>query len=446
MASKYTKIPKSVDDLKGFLEYYRDDYSRAANSIKEGEGWSIRFYAREVYSIIYNLHAHLYDDGGLYPLLLNDNPVADAEIVNRIENIYKQFEPKTKVFDRILAKKPAEEKVLSMSEGIVYELLTSALLKIHEVLELVAQELNVGLSNEARPATDDAVTSQPQALAYYQSAASDYLIAIVTVTDEEMSAVRANIRLSMLKLKPGDYDSSVYYSGTLDCNPALKFIVAQAPHQGVPSASALVTKLVLKFQPKMVVMLGHAAGNKNLLSKLKLGHILVAEESVNYNQIHYLQKKDESGENVYVKKDKKNTIEIEPYFKAKLKNFYATPGVLAAVRDSYVNKDYFEKLEVHCGKIITGDALMSSEDRFNELATENPGTVGLDMETYGVYYAAKYTLHKEKPYFVAIKSVSDYGSHQPKFQSNQTVLERQQYACHTSVKFFVDFCCQNDLP
>ena len=450
MAGKYTKIPKSIYDIKSFLEYNYDEYTEAAKHIRQGEGWNVKEYADEVFDIIYNLQANFYEESGLYHLLQKENPASDKEIISKIQNIYNQFEPQNLVFDKIIAKKPANEKVLGLAEGIVHELLYKALLKLSEVLELIDQELNPKAKKPRIPAKLNIKSKSATLNRAKISNIIDfeiYNIAIITVTDEEMSAVKTNIpNLKMIQSDALDDDSGVYYSGTLECNPKVRFIVAQAPHQGIPSASSLTTKIVLKFKPRLVAMLGHAAGNKNLISSLKLGHILIAEEAVNYNQIHYIQKKISSGENEFVKKDKKNVIDIEHYFKSKLKDFYTTPGILDSIRDSYPNKNYFEQIDIHIGKIVTGDSLMSSQARFDEIISDNPNTIGLDMETYGVYYAAKHTLHSNKPFFVAIKSVSDFGSHQTKFEINQTTSERQKYACHTSVKFFIDFCCTNNLP
>lgn len=422
MASKFTKIPRAIEEFKLFLKYNDEEYEDAFKYIKKSEGWNIPYYDDEIYSIVSNLYHNLYEE--IYPKLVENNPCSDTEIINSFKGTLILFEQEYSVFEKIINKKREnkEDEILGLIEGQVHTLIYKAILKLQEIIQL-SEEDNIRYGK----------TSQSN---------NNYLIGIITATSEEFKVVKSKLN-NVTQLPTSNDDSQVYYDGIIQKDDKrIKVILTQSHHQGTAAASTTTTKLIFRFKPNLVVMLGHAAGNKNLLNLLNLGDILICSESVNYDQVIVTQKNAEIKE-----KDKKVTIEPDATLLRLIEDFASEQSVLCSIKESSRIKSFFSHpLKYKLGKLISGDALVRSEEWFTQVISDNSGTIGLDMETYGVYYSAKYSVFKDKPDFISIKSVSDFGSHKNYFSEElKHPQNRVAYAIHTSVEFFFRFAIEN-LP
>jgi nucleoside phosphorylase len=218
-------------------------------------------------------------------------------------------------------------------------------------------------------------------------------------------------------------------------------------HQGTASAATLTTKLVLSYSPNFVAMLGHAAGNRNLASGLKVGDIMLAETSVDYDQVSILTRKMADGEQETIEKDRKHVITADGTLVDAIIQFATQTDILNKIKDGYPSEDLFtHSLNLKPGKLISGNALIRSEEWFQKMINENTGTIGLDMETHGFYYAAQNTVFKNKPLFISLKSVSDYGSERHDYnKAIKSHIIRINYATYTSANFLFHFAI-NCLP
>ncbi len=294
MASKHTRIKRAIEEFKNFLEYYAVEYGDAYKNIRPGQGWRIDYFEDDIYDLINNIYENLYD--GLYPKLFEDNPATDEEILNQFKSILDYFEKSNTLFQKIIER--SDEKVLSLVESIVHDLVSKATYKLREVISLAEDDLK-----NFRTTTSDLKVEKTE---------QDLLIGIVTATITEHNSV-----LSLLK----DYnissfdekDSNTYYEGFFEKNgKKIKVVLTKTHHQGIPAASTTTTKLILKYNPKVIFMVGHQAGNKNLKSSHKLGHILIGEESVDYQQNEIIQK---NGDEIVIKeRDRKRSIHIKSWW------------------------------------------------------------------------------------------------------------------------------------
>lgn len=87
-------------------------------------------------------------------------------------------------------------------------------------------------------------------------------------------------------------DSQIYQRGTINGKAGVKLnvIFTQLHFQGIASASNTTTKIILAFKPKLIVMVGHAAGNKNLKRDLSIGDILICKEAIDYDSVILIDK------------------------------------------------------------------------------------------------------------------------------------------------------------
>lgn len=258
-----------------------------------------------------------------------------------------------------------------------------------------------------------------------------YEIVILTANIDEFESLKLildNVKQTIFNKN----DSSIYYTGEIKAGERICKVVLPFPYaMGIEAASALTTKVISTFRPKHIFMAGSCAGNKNVV---KIGDIIVAEKSLNYHGIVAIEKKDESAD----KKFMHNIGSINGNLKNKLELF-SKSSALKRVKSTYSEKDKIENpLSCHVGLLVTGSTLVRSNKIIDDINSTYLGVKGLDMETYGVYYASTQVFKDYAPNFVSIKAVSDFGD-----DSNHklSAKERKEYALHTSstaLKIFIN--------
>lgn len=435
MASKHTKIPRAIAEFKRFLDYNHSAYYEASKHINSHGGWRIPYYSRDIFRLVANLEGNLYES--LYPKLTEENPASDEEIMQSFRALLKQFTEDSQVFERIIARKKekGDEVYLTDAEGITHELVYKAIYKLQEVIQLAEEDL---INSRKEVKEGQTQLKEP-------TNSDQYLIGIVTATTAEFQAVKNKLTGSS-RLPTFPDDSQIYYDGVFaGNNKRINVILTQCHHQGTAAASTTTTKLVLRYKPNLVVMLGHAAGNKKLLKTLNLGDLLICSEAVDYDQVTVIQSK--GAKQKIKEKDRKVSVPADSTLISLLDQFASSGAMLSAIKQRFTGCNLFaHTLSYKVGKIISGDALVRSEKWFEKIIQDNTGAIGLDMETYGVYYSSLHTLFKNKPLFISIKSVSDFGSNNSRYpQGLESPEVRVPYAIHTSVEFFFEFAIHN-LP
>lgn len=249
-----------------------------------------------------------------------------------------------------------------------------------------------------------------------------YDIAILTANIDEFDSVK-NILDDFNRVISNENDSTLYYSGKITTTSKIYKVIVPLPYaMGVEASSALTTKVISTFRPKYLFMCGICAGNKAVV---KIGDIIIAEKSLNYHSIVNIERKDST-------KDKKlmhHISSINGNLKSQLE-LLSRSKLIADIYSAYPNKNHLESnLRCHLGLLVTGSSLVRSSKAMEEINGTYPGVKGLDMETYGFYYASTQVFKDYAPNFVSIKAVSDYGD-----EKNQDLspTERKKYALHTS--------------
>lgn len=260
-----------------------------------------------------------------------------------------------------------------------------------------------------------------------------YDIVIITASSDEFESVKEIINSPSLVVF-NKYDSTIYYRGTIQGKNSLLKVLLPFPYSmGIEAASALTTKVVSSFRPKYILMVGICAGNKNIC---KIGDIIIAEKSLNYHGVVEIENKDESQN----KKFMQNLCSINGHLKNQLEIF-SKSSVISQIKQNYPFSEKIETpLRAHIGLLVTGSSLLRSGIIIQEINNTYVGVKGLDMETYGVYYAATQVYLDYAPNFVSIKGVSDYGDN-TNHKLSQT--ERRKYALYTSINALKYFLNEN---
>lgn len=258
-----------------------------------------------------------------------------------------------------------------------------------------------------------------------------YEIAILTANIDEFES----LKLILDNAKQTTFnknDSTIYYTGEIRTKEKICKVILPLPYtMGIEASAALITKVISTFRPKHIFMAGTCAGNKNVV---KVGDIIIAEKSLNYHGIVAIERKDSTSDKKFIH----NISSINGNLKNQLELFSKSTA-LRKIKSSYPEKDKLEAaLNCHIGLLVTGSSLVRSNKVMEEINSTYPGVKGLDMETYGLYYASTQVFKDYAPNFVSIKSVSDFGDEST---HKLSAKERKEYALHTSsnaLKIFIN--------
>ena len=190
-----------------------------------------------------------------------------------------------------------------------------------------------------------------------------------------------------------------------------KIITAMQNSVGMTSAAILASKIIHEFRPEYLIMCGIAAGLGKDVEQI-YGDIIVPDIVWDYS----------SGK--FTAPDKASITFGNLGFIPRPASVQADKSVLDIVRSLEGHTEF--KLLV--GPMACGSAVVANreviEKRIHSLI---PDTIGLDMESYGILYAAQ-NVTEPRPKAAIIKSICDYADQQ---KSDQY----QKFAAYTSSMF-----------
>lgn len=229
-------------------------------------------------------------------------------------------------------------------------------------------------------------------------------IAIVTAVEAEYNAAK-----NMFDgWKPVEYpnDPTIYQITTTTINDSHKTIVlTMLPEMGMTAASCFTTKLIQLFNPKQVYMIGICGGIKG---EVELTDVIVAAASWDYGSGKIKPKS--KGTSYYELEPSPNQISINASIGSEIRTY--KDEIIAEIISEWVSLHPENKIcpKVYLSPMPSGAAVICDEAVFSELIRpQHRKCVGLDMETYGVYFAATHS-SKEPVDFLSIKSVSDFAN------------------------------------
>lgn len=224
-----------------------------------------------------------------------------------------------------------------------------------------------------------------------------------------------------------------YYADFEKEGDVIRILSAKQSQMGMAAASMLTTKIINKFSPMLICMIGIAAGRKG---EVKIGDIIVADESWDYGSGKI--KPNEGSKGISFSSEI-HQLSISASSKEILSKDYT--DLLYQIRKKWNEGNGIEvnhDIKVHVGPLASGAAVVQDEGFVtNYILPQNRKLLGIDMETYGVYYATN-NASSRKIEAISIKAVTDYADphknddyqHYGSFISSQFLLEN----IHTLVK------------
>lgn len=223
---------------------------------------------------------------------------------------------------------------------------------------------------------------------------------------------------------PVTHDDTNYLEGQIGTKSIL---IATDDTMGIAAATSLSTKIIAKFSPKYLIMAGIAAGVKD--KEKNYGDLLVSRFTWNY----------ESGKYKYNSKTKTTVFEPNPEqidlhasIVHIINDLKANKPLLQTIQDSFTetasDKKPKAKLNVFMGPVASGSAVLADQKKIDSIRRNNRKLIGIDMETFGVFYAAKQFSNTGQTKAISVKSISD-------FADQRKSDKYRNFAAHTSAQF-----------
>lgn len=245
-------------------------------------------------------------------------------------------------------------------------------------------------------------------------------IAIVTaLRSPELDAV-LNLPYGWEKRRFAD-DPTVYHFGAFERGQEqVRFVAAHATRKGMPSSSALASKMLTVFRPKYVVMLGICAG---IPEKTNLGDVVVGDPTWDYGSGK--RSLDENSSPVFL------SAPYQMALKAQVSQLALElgrdPDVLKKIRTGWDGDAPAGRLTVHVGPMASGASVIADDAESRKIGLQHREVLAIEMEAYAVMAATEYCSGRDTS-AIAIKSVCDYADAK---KSDSW----QAYASYTSAAF-----------
>ncbi len=239
----------------------------------------------------------------------------------------------------------------------------------------------------------------------YESFAS-----LIYVTDTEEEAVMRMYEWNKFTVEG---DEQTYYEAS-DTSKG-RIIAARQDEMGMTASATLTMKLVEHFRPRYVIMPGIAAGALDESNETQMyGDVILADMVWNYSN------------GKYVSKDKAQIVFGEVGFLPRPTSVSVDKSLL-----EYFNKavnSAHNETHVLVGAMASGSAVVANRLILEkQIKGQFNSTKGLEMEGYGVAYAASHAT-EPRPKAIIAKSVCD-------FADSRKSDMYQKFAAYTSCEF-----------
>jgi nucleoside phosphorylase len=203
----------------------------------------------------------------------------------------------------------------------------------------------------------------------------------------------------------------------------LRVIATTSTSMGLTAAAIATTQLVMQFRPRLVAMVGIAAGTHS--GNKQFGDVLVADPSIDYASGKVVL---EGGIREF--QPDPYPIGLNPRLRSVLQKYRGAEDVFREIRSRWNGRAPKEQNRLHVGPVGAADQVIDDATRIFEIQKNWRKLIGVEMETYGVYRAV-YESPDPKPRVVSFKAVCDFAAEKSD--------SWQEYAAFVAAEFAVEF-------
>lgn len=208
-----------------------------------------------------------------------------------------------------------------------------------------------------------------------------------------------------------------------DSGKQLKIVATTSTSMGLTASSIATTQLILQFRPRIVLMIGIAAGTKD--GGKQFGDVLVADPSIDYNSGKVVRQ-----EGIRAFLPDPYPIGLNARLRSVLLKHRGQNSIFEEIRAGWKGRVPIGANRLHVGPLGAADQVIDDADRVLEIQQNWRKLIGVEMETYGVYRAC-HEAPDPKPRFVSFKAVCDFAAEKSD--------SWQDYAAYVAAHFAVRF-------
>lgn len=231
----------------------------------------------------------------------------------------------------------------------------------------------------------------------------DYDVLILTAMDEEFKPYNTEFDLQPMRHFDGAKEFLFFDKHRVE----RRGIAFSFGRSGQPVAASRTQALLAAFRPRLALMTGYCGGVK---SKVKFGDLIFFESAYAWD---YGKWEDEPGPPPVSRfASRPNPIGLDEedqvhricrsYIQA---DFNRQPDFLDKIREKSLGK--LQSFDMLLKPVGSGSAVVANDAIVAQIRNLNDSIWGVDMESYGFYYASKSTA-VVKPKFLCLKAVSDF--------------------------------------
>lgn len=243
-------------------------------------------------------------------------------------------------------------------------------------------------------------------------------IGLVCATQSELGAIRGAMK------ELSDYREEVpfkYYSASMegrDCSH--RVVMTYTTDQGNVSATNAVSQLLLKYRPKLLVLIGMGGG---VHDDLKLYDVVFSTQV-----IYYEKHKEVGGESAV--KNRAQALPISALMKRAIDSFLADRGAPTA-QVSYASSGDSHTFNVLEGPIGSGEVIVGAKNSATRALVKsfNDKTLLVETEAWGAHsavYDAAFEITRRCRHVVTIKGVADLAD-EDKDSTRQVLASRNAF-------------------
>lgn len=200
----------------------------------------------------------------------------------------------------------------------------------------------------------------------------------------------------------------------------LSVVAACTNRKGMPAAAACAARLIEKFRPSYIGMLGICAGVPN---KTQLGDVVVADPTWDYGSGK--RAVDASGSSVFLAAPFQSAL--DPALRSLAEALIHDPQFVRTIKAGWQGDTPIGTLSARMGPMASGASVISDSSQTTSVVLQQREALAIEMEAYGVMAAAEYACSPRPRAFV-VKSVCD-------FADSAKSDDWQRYAAYTSAQF-----------
>lgn len=220
-------------------------------------------------------------------------------------------------------------------------------------------------------------------------------------------------------------DPTSYYETTYTTakgNP-LRVVAAATTQMGMPASAVLATKVILRFRPRLVAMVGIAAGAKS--DAQGYGDILVPNRTFDYNA----GKLSLLNHTLRFEPDP-DPLRVSERVRTRVDHWRAQRIGLDEINRRWPAAKPRTRLEIHVGPLGSGAAVLDARQPVLEVLEHWRKLIGIEMEAYGVHLACQNAM-SPSPEFLCMKSICDFAA--------EKTDSWQEYAAFTAAELCSQF-------